>query len=170
MKAFITDLDGTLTDGCHYLIRGNNPGFGYVDSYAKKFNTRDFHGMQLLHEAGILIVLVSSAHSSLGEVEFYRSAPYAKVFTGVKDKLALVEQKIVNEEGVDWQDIAFIGDDVNDLSLLKRVGMAACPADAEDEVRAAVQENPNGYLMDRKGGAACVREFANMILKYKRSV
>lgn len=165
MKAFITDLDGTLTDGGYYISDCQGEHTGSIDGFTKKFNTRDFHGLQLLRYKGLMVAVVSSDNSSVTQMQFKRAAPFALVMTGVKNKMSVVEKEIVEARDIDWSEICFIGDDVNDLELLGKVGLAACPADAEDDVRDAVFANPNGYVMSRKGGEGCVREFVNMIIK-----
>ena len=152
IKLFLSDVDGTLTDGGMYYSENGDE--------LKKFNTRDGMGFQLLREAGIKTGIITSEDTQI----VARRAAKLKVdylVQGKRDggKLAAV-QEICTELGITLQEVAYIGDDINCLELLTNVGVAACPADACTEVRTA-----NGIkLMKRRGGEGCVREFINRLL------
>ena len=152
IKLFLSDVDGTLTDGGMYYSENGDE--------LKKFNTRDGMGFQLLREAGIKTGIITSEDTQI----VARRAAKLKVdylVQGKRDggKLAAV-QEICTELGITLQEVAYIGDDINCLELLTNVGVAACPADACTEVRTA-----NGIkLMKRRGGEGCVREFINILL------
>ena len=161
IKLLICDLDGTLTDGCYFVFSGN-------EGICKKFNTRDFHGLNLLVKTGVDIAVVTSARSSITEKQFRRSIPAASIFVGVTDKLSKVREEFIERDrspkpNYKWDDIAFIGDDLPDKTLLAEVGIAACPCDAEPEILEVVRSRQDGFVMDRKGGDACVREFTDLI-------
>ena len=153
IKLFITDIDGTLTDGGMYYSE-------YGDEL-KKFNTRDGMGIQMLREVGIKTAIITSEDRQLNQrraeklkIDFIRQG---KANGG---KVAVAEE-IAKEMGITMQEVAYIGDDVNCVSLLLKVGMAACPADACDNVK----EIPGIIVMTRKGGEGCVREFIETIMK-----
>jgi 3-deoxy-D-manno-octulosonate 8-phosphate phosphatase (KDO 8-P phosphatase) len=78
---------------------------------------------------------------------------------GVRDKLPLVE-KVLAEKNLDWSSIAYIGDDVNDLEVLRRAGFSACPSDGVDDVKEVVN-----VVLRNRGGNGAFREFAEMIMK-----
>lgn len=152
IKLFLTDIDGTLTDGGMYYTENGDE--------LKKFNTRDGMGLQLLQKRGIKVGIVTSENTKMAE----RRAAKLKVDylrQGKRDggKLA-VAQEICDEMGITLQEVAYIGDDVNCKELLSSVGFAACPADAVDEVK----KIPNIQVLTKKGGEGCVREWINSML------
>lgn len=147
IKLFLTDIDGTLTDGGMYYSE-------YGDEL-KKFNTRDGMGIALIRMAGIKVGIITSEDRELNlrraeklKVDFLRQG---KLNGG---KLAVAEE-IASEMGITLQNVAYIGDDVNCIELLSEVGLAACPSDANEKVKDIQGIN----IMERKGGEGCVREF-----------
>ncbi|SHM18126.1 acylneuraminate cytidylyltransferase [Fibrobacter sp. UWB7] len=153
IKLFLTDVDGTLTDGSMYYSENGDE--------LKKFNTRDGLGIRLLREAGIKVGIITSENTKIVENRAKKlNADY--LFQGKIDggKLAIA-QEICQKEGISLNEVAYIGDDVNCIELLKSVGLAACPADAQD----LVKKVPNIHVMQKKGGEGCVREWAERILK-----
>lgn len=155
IKLFITDVDGTLTDGGMYYSENGDE--------LKKFNTRDGMGLQLLQKKGIKVGIVTSENTQMVE----RRAAKLKVDylrQGKRDggKLSVV-QEICKEMNITMQEVAYIGDDVNCKDLLMSVGLAACPSDAMDEIKAI----PNIVIMTKKGGDGCVREFINSFFHVK---
>ncbi len=152
IKLFITDIDGTLTDGGMYYSENGDE--------LKKFNTRDGMGLQMLREAGIKTAIITSEDRQLNlrraeklKIDYIRQG---KVNGG---KVA-VAQEIAKEMGITMQEVAYIGDDVNCVELLSQVGYAACPADACERVK-----NISGIVvLNKKGGNGCVREFVERII------
>ncbi len=152
IKLFVSDIDGTLTDGGMYYSENGDE--------LKKFNTRDGMGFGLLREAGIKTAIVTSEDRELNR----RRAEKMKIDFLVQGKckggkLSAVKE-IVNELGISLEEVAYIGDDVNCIDLLSAVGFAACPADA----CVKVLEIPGIIVLSRKGGEGCVRELINKIL------
>lgn len=152
VKLFVSDIDGTLTDGGMYYSENGDE--------LKKFNTRDGMGFGMLREAGIKTAIVTSEDRELNR----RRAEKMKIDYLVQGKreggkLAAVKE-IVKELGINLEEVAYIGDDVNCIDLLSSVGLAACPADA----CAKAKEVPGIIVLSRKGGDGCVREFINQIL------
>lgn len=153
IKLFLSDIDGTLTDGGMYYSENGDE--------LKKFNTRDGMGMGMLREKGIKVGIITSEDRELNQ----RRADKLKLdffYQGKKNggKLA-VAKEICEQMGITLQEVAYIGDDVNCIELLSSVGLAACPADADERVKAI----PSIKVMTKKGGEGCVREFCEMILK-----
>lgn len=152
IKLFLSDVDGTLTDGGMYYSENGDE--------LKKFNTRDGMGFQLLREVRIKTGIITSENTKLVK----KRAKKLKVdylFQGKRDggKLAAA-QEICNQLGITLNEVAYIGDDINCRELLENVGWAACPADACDEVK----NIPKIQVMNRKGGEGCVREFVEKII------
>ena len=152
VKLFLTDVDGTLTDGGMYYSEEGDE--------LKKFNTRDGLGIRLLREAGVKVGIITSENTQIVE----RRAKKLQVdylYQGKIDggKLAIAHE-ICKKENISMDEVAYIGDDVNCIDLLKAVGFAACPADAQDSVKSI----PNILVLQSKGGDGCVREFIERIL------
>jgi N-acylneuraminate cytidylyltransferase len=152
IKLFLTDIDGTLTDGGMYYSENGDE--------LKKFNTRDGMGLAMLRAIGIKTGIITSENRELNkrraeklQVDYLRQG---KVNGG---KLA-VTQAICNELGITLREVAYIGDDVNCIELLSSVGLAACPADADERVKTI----PGINVMSKKGGDGVVREFIEKIL------
>ena len=129
----------------------------------KKFNTRDGMGFQLLREEGIKTGIITSENTKIVE----NRAKKLKVDYLVQGKynggkLEAVKD-ICDDLGLTWEQVAYIGDDVNCYELLKSVGVAACPADAI----IGVKNIPGINVMSKKGGEGCVREFIDMIISQK---
>lgn len=155
IKLFLSDIDGTLTDGGMYYSENGDE--------LKKFNTRDGMGLTMLREKGIKVGIITSEDRELNQ----RRANKLKLdffYQGKSNggKLS-VAQDICKKMGVSMQEIAYIGDDVNCIELLSSVGIAACPADADERVKAI----PGIHIMTKKGGEGCVREFCNLVSRIK---
>ena len=149
IKLFLSDVDGTLTDGGMYYTENGDE--------VKKFNTRDGMGFQLVREKGIKTGFVTSENTKIVERRA-KKLQIDFIVQGVKynGKLNAVKA-ICKHEGYELDEVAYIGDDINCLELISAVGIAACPADANELVKAV----PNIKIMSKKGGEGCVREFAN---------
>lgn len=152
IKLFLTDIDGTLTDGGMY--------YSETGDELKKFNTRDGMGMAKLREKGIKVGIITSEECKLN-IRRAQKLKLDYLFQGKKDggKLA-VAQEIAEKMGISMQEVAYIGDDINCIELLSAVGIAACPADANDKVKSI----PGIIVMRKKGGEGCVREFCDKLL------
>ena len=152
LRLFATDVDGVLTDaGMYYSESGEE---------LKKFNTRDGMGIKLLQRAGLITALITMEETKLVTRRAEKLA-IPEVHQGVRDKLAVMRE-MVARHGLTLQQVAYIGDDVNDLEVLNAVGFSAAPADALPAVRDAVD-----YVCRQKGGEGAVREVADLILEAK---
>lgn len=149
VRLFASDVDGVLTDaGMYYSESGDE---------WKKFNTRDGMGIKLLQRAGLITALVTMEQTKL-VVRRAEKLAIPEVHLGAQDKLAVLRQ-IAAKHGLTLQQVAYIGDDVNDLEALEAVGFSAAPADGLPPVLKAVD-----YVCRKKGGEGAVREVADLIL------
>lgn len=148
IRMIVVDVDGTFTDGGMYYDANGEA--------LKKFNTRDAKGLLLLQEAGVRICIVTAENSAVVHARM-RKLKFQDYFPGVTDKTAWLAEAQQRWQ-LSLEQIAYIGDDVNDLACLRVVGLSACPADAVPEVRDAVK-----YICTAEGGNGAVREFSDMI-------
>ncbi len=152
IRLFLTDVDGTLTDGGMY--------YGTDGTEFKKFNTRDGMGLQLLQRTGVKVGIVTSEDTPINVNRARKlGLDYLKQSARNGGKLAATRE-ICEEMGITLQQVAYIGDDVNCYELLAAVEWAACPSDACQKVKSI----PGIRVLDRRGGDACVREWIDMIL------
>ncbi len=150
IKLFLTDVDGVLTDaGMYYSDKGE---------IMKKFNTKDGMGIKLLKENGIKTGIITGENSQIVKRRAEKLG-IDYVFLGIKDKLPIA-QSICDQEEIELKDVAYIGDDINDIELLQSVGISACPADAMKQVKPIQGIS----VLQRKGGDGAVREFIERIL------
>lgn len=148
------DVDGVLTDaGMYYSESGDE---------LKKFNTRDGMGIKMLQGAGLITAFITKEKTAIVERRG-RKLAVPEVHQGVDDKLSVL-RGLVEKYRISLPQVAYIGDDVNDLEALRAVGFSAAPADGLPPVLAAVH-----YVCRKKGGEGAVREVADLILKAKAS-
>lgn len=153
IKLFLSDVDGTLTNGGMYYSENGDE--------LKKFNTRDGMGFQLLREAGIKTGIITSENTRIVENRAEKlKVDYLVQGKRNDGKLAVVKE-ICKKEGISLEEVAYIGDDINCYETLCAVGIRACPADAHFIVR----EIPYIIVLFHMGGDGCVREFIDEILE-----
>ena len=149
IKMFLTDCDGCLTDGGMYYSENGDE--------LKKFNTRDGMGFKLLREHGIITGIITSEDRAL-------NARRAKKLCldileqGVQDKLAVIK-KICSKRNISLENVAYMGDDINDLETIKAVGFGCCPADAVECIKQSAK-----YVSHAKGGEGAFRTAAELVL------
>ncbi len=149
MKVAVFDVDGVLTDG-RILVSDQGETL-------KPFSTLDGYGIRLLRRSGIVPVVVTGRDSSalrrrIGELGIEHAA------YGVDDKLPVTEA-LLGTLGVDWSDVAAIGDDWPDLPVLSRAALACAPPQAHAEVRARVD-----HVTSAPAGLGAAREFCDLLL------
>ena len=149
IKLILTDIDGVWTDGGMY--------YDEMGTELKKFHTYDSAGVLLAHACNVPVGILTSENTQIVE----RRAKKLKVdylYQGVKNKL---EQAlaICKEQNIDIKEVAYIGDDLGDIQLLKAVGYAGVPVSASDYIR----ELANVQLT-KKGGEGVFREFVEKLL------
>ncbi|MDJ0761663.1 MAG: HAD hydrolase family protein [Myxococcota bacterium] len=152
---FLTDVDGVLTDaGMYYNSQGDA---------LKKFNTHDGMGLKLLMKNGIKTGIITTENTAI-VARRAQKLGVDYLFQGIEDKLSVV-QALCKKEQIDLTQVAYIGDDINDLEVLQAVGLRACPANAVREIKAI----PGIIQLDKSGGSGAVRAFIEMILDQYRS-
>ncbi len=150
IKLLLLDVDGTLTDG----------GIIYNDagSEIKVFNAKDGLGIRLLMDAGIRVGIVTGRRSKALRYRC-KDLGISDIFDGVRDK-AQIFDTIVEKTGISPENVAAMGDDLPDLPLLRRVGVAIAVADAAEAVRRSAH-----LVTHSGGGRGAVREVCEAILK-----
>ena len=150
IRFLVLDVDGVLTDGGMYYSEAG-------DEF-KKFNTKDGMAIKALVKSGMQVALLSSG---INENIIRRRANLLGIqrwYCGPKEKLSVLSDWIT-ELSVGLENVAYIGDDVNDLEVISNVSFSACPADAVKKVQKEVS-----VILKNKGGDACVREFIEKFL------
>lgn len=150
IRLLLLDVDGVMTDG----------GIAYDNNgvETKTFHVRDGHGLKLLQRSGVEVGIITGRES---QIVAHRAAELgiSRVFQGAKNKLEPYE-KILAETGYVDTQVAYIGDDLVDLPILRRVGFAVAVADAVTELRPWVD-----YITSAPGGRGAVREVCELLLK-----
>ena len=149
LKLFATDVDGVLTDAGMY--------YGESGEELKKFNTRDGMGIKLLQAEGVMIAIITMEQTKI-VARRAKKLGVTEVFQGAKDKVSVLAH-LSEKFNIPFEQMAYMGDDVNDVGALQTVGYAAAPADCVDQVRQMVH-----YICQKKGGEGAVREVIDMIL------
>lgn len=149
-KVVFTDIDGVWTDDCLYYDNEGNE--------QKKFNMKDGWGVKFLKNAKIPLYIITGEDNDIIRKRAEK-LKIENVITGAKNKLEIVK-RISLKKQFSFREIAFIGNDLNDLSLLKEVGVSACPLDAPDYIKSEVD-----FVMTKKGGEGVFREFVELLLK-----
>lgn len=150
IKLLAIDVDGVLTDaGAYYSENGIE---------LKKFSVRDGMGMVLLRKAGFKVAIVTTEKTKIAEMRA-RRIQVDDLYQGVAKKVEAIED-LLKKYSLRWDEVAFIGDDINDVPVLQRVGFAAAPADAT-----ALNKKYAHYISTKNGGHGCVREICDMLLE-----
>ena len=150
VRLLILDVDGVLTDGRIVIDdRGMESKF---------FDVKDGHGLRLIMRADVHVVFLSGRES---EATRHQASELGvmEVYQNIHKKVDVYEQ-ILKDHGVEDRQVGYVGDDVIDLPVLKRVGFSAAVADASEEVKPFVD-----YVAVREGGRGAVREIIEFILK-----
>lgn len=149
-KLILTDIDGVWTDGGMY--------YDQEGMELKKFHTYDSAGVLFAHRLGIPVGILTGEDTNIVK----RRADKLKIdylYLGCKDKVAIA-QKLCTQLGIEMSDIAYIGDDLNDIKLLKLVGWSAAPSSAPEYIR-----RMTNVSLSKKGGEGVFREFVELIIE-----
>ena len=149
VKLFLCDVDGVLTDGTVYMGGGME---------MKRFNIRDGLGLKFLRRHGIKVGWISRRPS----IATQQRADDLKIDFVVQHEGGKIEgvEAILRQTNLTWEDVCYVGDDVVDIGVLDRVGLAVAPGDGVAEAKAAAD-----YVTKAGGGNGAIREIVEMILK-----
>lgn len=150
IKLLLLDVDGVMTDGRIFLDSQGNE--------LKAFHTLDGQGIKLLQKAGIITAIVSGRISKVVSLRA-EELDMTEVYQGVSKKKEVYDH-LLQKFHLKDAEVAFIGDDLADLPVLKRVGLSITVADASDEVKGVVD-----FITKKGGGKGGVREVTDLLLK-----
>jgi YrbI family 3-deoxy-D-manno-octulosonate 8-phosphate phosphatase len=150
VRLLCVDVDGVLTDAGMY--------YGPDGEVLKKFNTRDGMGLARVREAGVAVAIISGEDSAIVHARAAK-LKIDDVFCGASDKLRVVRE-LCDKHQLALDEVAFIGDDLNDLPALEQVGLACAVADAIDPVVAVAH-----YVTRRRGGDGAVRDVCELLIE-----
>ena len=149
-KLVLTDIDGVWTDGGMYYDNAGNE--------LKKFNTSDSAGVLFCKMLNIPLGIVTGEKNDI-VIKRAEKLDIDILYMGVKNKLGVVEE-LSSQFKIPMSEIAYIGDDINDIKVLKTVGVSACPANAPDYIKKHVS-----VVLRKNGGEGVFREFIEHLLK-----
>ncbi len=149
VRGLILDVDGVLTDGGLYLSAEGE--------MLKRFDSLDGHGLKLLRQIGLTIMVVSGRDSAALRARL-GALGIVHLRLGCEDKLPAAEA-LLAERSLSWAETAVMGDDWPDLPLLRRAAWACAPAQAHAQARAAAH-----YVTHARGGHGAVRELCDLLL------
>lgn len=150
IKMLIMDVDGTLTDGRIYI--------GAKGEVMKAFDVKDGYAIaQILPEKNIIPVIITGRMSDI-VVERAKELKITELYQGVSDKLKQL-QVLKEKYKISQEEIAYIGDDINDLECIKYCGITGCPSDSIEIIKKQVD-----YVCNSDGGRGAVREFIEWII------
>ena len=147
IKFLVLDVDGIMTDGGMYYTEGG-------DQF-KKFNTKDGMAIKVVRQKGMNVAFLSSGSTEHIIQNRAKTLGVERVYVGPRPKLEVLNEWC-RELDITAENVAYVGDDINDLEVMDAVGFSGCPADAME----AIKLKANVVLI-RNGGDACVREFVD---------
>jgi YrbI family 3-deoxy-D-manno-octulosonate 8-phosphate phosphatase len=148
-KLIITDIDGVWTDGGMY--------YDQISIEFKKFNTSDSAGILFCRSLGIKTAIITGENTNIVERRS-KKLHIDYLFQGVTDKLSIA-RKLTEEIGIKLSEVAYIGDDLYDLELLRSVGFSGCPSNSPSYIKSEVH-----FITEKCGGEGAFREFVEKIL------
>ena len=154
IKLLGMDVDGTLTDGRIYM--------GQDGEIMKAFDVKDGYGIVQFRKSGGIPVVITGRESRIVE-QRCRELGITELHQGVSDKLGCL-MSVAERYGLEREQVAYIGDDLNDLDCIHYAGISACPADAAGIVKASVD-----FVCSQEGGRGAVREFIEWLANRENS-
>ncbi len=155
IKLAIFDVDGVLTDGRLYFLTDG--------SEFKTFNTLDGHGIKMLMKTGVGTAIITGRTTPVVERRA-RDLGIQHLYQGREDKLAVLDE-LLSELGLHYEQVAYLGDDLPDLPVIRRVGLGMAVASGDPFVR----EHAHGVTRAR-GGEGAAREFCELIMRAQGSL
>jgi len=150
VNTFIFDYDGVMTDGKLMLQHDGQP--------LRTANVKDGYSLQLAVRLGYRVVIISGGISKSVENRF-EALKVTDVFLGISNKYEVFEKYLI-DNNLKPENIVYMGDDIPDYKVMKRVGVPVCPADAVEEIK-----DISIYISDKTGGHGCVRDIIEQVMK-----
>jgi 3-deoxy-D-manno-octulosonate 8-phosphate phosphatase (KDO 8-P phosphatase) len=150
IRAFVFDYDGTLTDGTVILLDEGEP--------LRTANVRDGYAIQLAVKKGYIVAIISGGRSR-SMTNRFRMLKVQQVYLGVEHKLDTLKI-FMEENGLQPEHVLYLGDDIPDYHAMKYCGVAACPADAAQEIQSV-----SHYISHLRGGEGCARDVIEQVMK-----
>ena len=147
----VLDVDGVFTDGCVY--------YGAEGELMKKFDMRDGMGLEILRQNNVEVIVITSENSDL-VAKRMQKLQIKHTFLGVKDKYSFLQNFIIQQQ-TSWANLAYVGDDVNDLANLCTVGWSFAPANATSIVKLQVD-----FTLTHNSADGAIREVCEWVMKY----
>ena len=154
IRLILLDVDGTLTDGGMY--------YGEQGEQLKKFHVKDGMAISRVQKHHLVKIGFISASSTVELIKLRAKAlevPY--VYAGNRPKVKIAESWM-GEMAISWKQVAYVGDDLSDMEIMRKAGFSACPADAAGEVKVIAD-----HVLSKKGGEGCIRELLEDVLAYR---
>ena len=152
ITTFVFDVDGVLTDGSLLILPGG--------VMARTMNVKDGYALQLAVKRGYKVIVISGGVSEEVRDRLTRLG-IEDVFMKVTDKITLLTQHL-QQLNIGWEEVLFMGDDIPDLDVMKKVGLPCCPIDAVQEIKEAAL-----YISPIPGGSGCGREVIEKVMKLR---
>lgn len=150
IKLLVLDVDGVMTDGGMYYTESG-------DQF-KKYNTKDGMAIQHLVKSNFQVAIISSGFKAEMVKARAELLGIQRCYVGRDPKMQILEG-YCKEMGIGLENVALVGDDINDLEMIRKIGFSACPSDAVNAVKTQVD-----IVLSKKGGEGCVREFIDTYL------
>jgi 3-deoxy-D-manno-octulosonate 8-phosphate phosphatase (KDO 8-P phosphatase) len=150
INTFVLDYDGVLTDGKVVLMENGEP--------LRTAHVRDGYAIQLAVKRGYRIVIISGGRSG-SVINRMKSLKVKDIFLGSEKKEGVLKD-YMKKHGLEKENIVYMGDDIPDFHAMQLAGVAACPADASEEIKAI-----SHYISPYKGGTGCVRDIIEQVMK-----
>jgi 3-deoxy-D-manno-octulosonate 8-phosphate phosphatase (KDO 8-P phosphatase) len=150
VNTFIFDYDGVFTGGTVFLMNTGEP--------LRTANVKDGYAIQLANKKGYRIVIISGGRSE-SVINRFKLLKIKDVFLGVENKFG-VYKKYIADNNLKPENVLYMGDDIPDYEVMKKVGVATCPADAAEEIKEIVH-----YISHLDGGEGCIRDVIEQVLK-----
>ncbi|MBM3401438.1 MAG: HAD-IIIA family hydrolase [Bacteroidetes bacterium] len=150
IKAFIFDVDGVMTNGMLLVTESGE--------FLRQFNIKDGYALQLAVKRGFKLAVLSGARSK-GVEHRLRGLGVQDIYLGLDSKTDAYHE-FIDKNGLLPEQVLFMGDDIPDLELMKMAGLAVCPADAVEEIKAV-----SHYISPKNGGDSCVRDIVEKVLR-----
>lgn len=152
ITTLVFDVDGVLTNGMLTILPNG--------IMARQMNVKDGYALQLAVKRGYEVIIISGGFSE--EVkDRLEKLGVAAVYMKVIDKVSVLEG-LLQEKNIAWEQVMYMGDDIPDLDVMKKVGLSCCPVDAVEEIKAV-----SSYISPLKGGDGCSREIIEKVLKLR---